>query len=243
MIYTAVIIDDEAKLREVLKIKVDRFCKDLTVVAQADSAQSGFEAIVQHEPDIVFLDISMPGGTGFDMLDKFDDFSFEIIFITGYDEYALEAFRVNAVDYILKPVRTEELVTAVNRALERIKNKNALTGEYAFNRKDYPRKSKVAIPSDNEYHLVKVEQIILCKGWQRYSKVQLVNKEEIISSYPLGYFKLMLEKYGFIQVHKSYLVNKEHVVRYLKEGTVIMSDGTTVPVARRRRNEFLSHFG
>jgi len=238
----AIIIDDEQKLREVLKIKLNQHCKDVNILTQGINAQDGFEKITKLKPDLVFLDIAMPGETGFDMLDRFDSIDFEIIFVTGFNEYALDALKVSAVDYILKPVKTENLIHAVEKAKARIEDRTKIA-KYDVLKHNLnhigDQNTKIAIPGSNAYEFVKIKSIIRCEGWQKYTKIHLDDGSVIVSSYNLGVFRDMLESYDFFSSHKSHLVNKAHITRYLKDGTIILSDGSNAPVARRRKEDFM----
>lgn len=238
----ALIIDDEQKLREVLKIKLGQFCKDVNILGQGVNAQDGYDKIIKLKPDLVFLDIAMPGETGFDMIERFDKIDFEIIFVTGFNEYALDALKVSAVDYILKPVQTESLINAVEKAKSRIEDRSKIA-KYEVLKHNLnhigDQNTKIAIPGSNAYEFVKIEEIIRCEGWQKYTKIHLKDGSVIVSSYNLGVFRDMLESYDFFSTHKSHLVNKAHIKRYLKDGTIILSDGSNAPVARRRKDDFM----
>ncbi len=245
MKYKVIIIDDEDKLREVLDIKITQHCPELNVVAKARNVPEAYSMIVEHDPDIIFLDIAMPVESGFDLIAKFETINFEIIFATGYNEYALDALKVSAVDYLLKPIKTSDLTTAVDKAILRINNKENL--------KDYnllkhniqnigDQKTKIAIPGSEAYQFVEVESIIRCEGWQKYTKIYLQDGACIVSSYNIGVYKDMLSSYGFYSCHKSHLINKIHIRTYKKEGSVVMSDGSNVPVSRRKKDEFIETF-
>jgi len=237
----ALIIDDEPKIRKVLQIKLDQYCSDIQILDTAGNINEGFDKIKNLNPDLVFLDISMPGGTGFDLLDKFETIDFEVIFVTGFNDYVLDALKVSAVDYLLKPVVTEDLIAAVDKAKARIANREKIE-KYAILKHNLDhlgdQETKLAIPGTNAYDFVKIADIVRCEGWQKYTKIYLQNGACIISSYNIGVFKNMLENYAFFSTHKSHLINTKRIVRYLKEGTVIMSDESKVPVSRRKRDEF-----
>ena len=241
--YNALIIDDEPKLREVLNIKLNQFCPEINVLAQAGNVAEAYSKIITLHPQLVFLDISMPVESGFDLLDRFDAFDFEIIFVTGFNEYALEALKLSAVDYILKPVQTTSLIKAVNKAKNRIDSRSKLA-KYEILKHNInhlgDQNTKIVIPGSQAYEFVKIEQIIRCEGWQKYTKIHLVNGEVILSSYNIGVFREMLEAYDFFCTHKSHLINQNHISRYLTEGSIILSDGSAVPVARRKKEEFMS---
>lgn len=240
-IHKAIIIDDEPKLRKVLLIKIEKFCKDIQVIGEASSITDGFEKTITLKPQIVFLDISMPGGSGFEFLEKFNAIDFEIIFVTGYNDFVLDALKVSAVDYLLKPVNTVDLVSAVKKAKERILNREKVEmyDILKHNVKHLGEQdTKIAIPGSQAYDFVKIADIVRCEGWQKYTKIFLQNGAVIVSSYNIGVFKDMLNNYGFYTTHKSHLVNTQLIVRYLKEGTVVMKDGAEIPVARRKKEEF-----
>lgn len=238
----ALIIDDEPKLRKVLQIKLEQYCNGVEVVGTAANIEEGHEQIRATNPEIVFLDISMPGGSGFDLLNKFEEIPFEVIFVTGFNDYVLDALKVSAVDYLLKPVITEDLVKAVERAKDRIENRNKIERYHLLKHNfDHLGKqdTKIAIPGTNAYDFVQIKDIVRCEGWQKYTRIHLEDGTTILSSYNIGVFKGMLENYGFYGTHKSHLINCKLISRYLKEGTVVMKDGSQVPVARRKKEEFI----
>lgn len=238
----ALIIDDEQKLREVLQIKIVQHCPDVSVIGQASNVEEGYRMIRELKPDLIFLDIAMPGESGFDLISRFDAIDFEVIFVTGFNEYALDALKVSAVDYLLKPVKTESLQLAIQKAQERIDQRSKIA-KYDILKHNLnnigDQKTKIAIPGTDAYEFVRISDIIRCEGWQKYTKIFLENGSVIVSSYNLGVFRDMLESYDFFSTHKSHLVNKTHITRYLKDGTIIMSDGSTAPVARRRKEDFM----
>lgn len=239
--YKALIIDDEPKLRKVLAIKLEQHCPMVSVVGLGSDISEGYDLIQKHQPDLIFLDISMPGGSGFDLLEKFKAINFEVIFVTGYNDYVLDALKASAVDYLLKPVITEDLISAVQKATIQLeqKEKVRLYNLLQHNLDNIgSQQTKVAIPGASAYDFVMVEDIIRCEGWQKYTKIFLSNDKPILSSYNIGIFKDMLERYGFYQTHKSHLINLQHILKYLKEGKVIMSNSDVVPVSRRKKEDF-----
>lgn len=245
MKYKAIIIDDEPKLREVLTIKLNDKCPKVEIVAKCENAEQGYAAIIEHKPDLIFLDISMPGESGFDLLNRFEVLDFEIIFVTGFNEYGLDALKLSAVDYLLKPVKTEDLVRAVHKAFERIDTQSKIEKyENLLNNINNisDQNSNIAIPGVKAYEFIKIKEVVRCEGWQKYTKIHLLNEEVIVSSYNIGKFKDMLDSYGFYETHKSHLINTTHIKKYLKEGIVVMSNGDQVPVSRRKKEEFISFF-
>lgn len=242
MTYKAVIIDDESKLRKVLEFKIKKFYSNIEIVGEAGNVQDAIEIIDMYNPDIVFLDIAMPGGSGFDLLENYNELDFEIIFVTGFDEYAIDALKLSAIDYILKPVRDEELQKAVDKAIneidkdEQIKQYNVLKHNLLSSNK---QEEKIAIPNNSDYFFVFIKDIVRCEGWQKYSKIFLTDGTNLVSSYNIGVYKELLESYGFISCHKSHLINRMHIKKYSKEGTVDMIDHSQVPVSRRKKDKFL----
>ena len=238
----AILIDDEPKLRKVLEMKLNEHCPQIEVMGQAGDVPEGLKCIHTHKPDLVFLDIAMPGESGFDLLDKFDSIDFDIIFVTGYNEYAIDALRVSAVDYLLKPVRTEDLVLAVRKAAER-REQRAQLQQYQVLKHNLQhlgdQEAKIAIPGAQAYDFVAVKDIVRCEGWQKYTRIYLMDGSCIVSSYNLGYYRQMLKSYGFYDCHKSHMINRQLISRYLKEGSVVMADESVVPVSRRKKEEFI----
>jgi len=241
--YTAIIIDDEAKIRQVLKIKLEQYCQQISTLYEAVDVEDAYQKINEHHPDLIYLDISMPGASGFDLLNKLSEIDFEIIFCTGYDLYAIEAMKLSAVDYLLKPIKTEELINATNKALERIENKQKIknydTLKNNLEQFDVSDSSKIAIPGAGSYDFINVNDVIRCQGWNKYTKIFLSSGEVIISSYNIGIFNDFFSKYNFFVCHKSHLINLKHVQKYYKKGILIMSDDEQIPLARRRKEEFL----
>jgi len=238
-----IIIDDEQSARNSILDKLKRFCLEMNVVAVADSAESGYNAIIEHSPDLVFLDIAMPIESGFDMLNKFNEINFEIIFITGFDRYAINAIEFSAIGYVLKPINIEELIKAVHNAKKRhkLKLENTRISNLLANLKNNNHSNhKIAIPSVSGLEYVKANDIIRFEGYQKLTKLFLIENKKITSSYNIGEFRKLLSEYNFYSPHKSHFINKHHIKKYLKEGTIIMSDDSAVPISKRRKSEFIS---
>lgn len=238
--YSTLVIDDEEKLREVVKIKLTKLCPELEIVGQAGDAEEAYKRIQELKPEIIFLDVAMPKGSGFDLLARFSTIDFEVIFVTGYNEYALQALKISAVDYLLKPVSDEELVQAVQKAKTRIDAKIRLAGLELLEHNashHLNQKTRMSIPSMNSYEQVRISDIIRMEGEQRYTRLYMSEEGEVLSSYSIGKFKELLEDYGFMDCHRSHLINTRQIVEYLKEGVIVMADGVTIPVPRRRREE------
>lgn len=241
--YKALIIDDEPKIRKVLQIKLEQYCKEVEVLDTATNIEEAYQKIIEYKPQIIFLDISMPGGNGFELLDKFNAINFEVVFVTGFNDYILDALKLSAVDYLLKPVVTEELISAVEKAKVRIINREKVE-KYALLKHNLnhigKQDTKLAIPGTNSYEFITISEVIRFEGWQKYTRIHLQDGSCLVSSYNIGHFKNMLKNYAFFSTHKSHLINTKMIIRYLKEGTVVMIDDSKVPVSRRKKEEFVT---
>ena len=234
----SVIIDDEANGRENLRGVLEKFCPDIKILAEADSAITGIEAIQIHQPDLVFLDIEMPGGNGFKVLEFFSRPSFGVIFVTAYDHYAIQAIRFSAIDYILKPINVIEL----KKAIERFQNRQAslnysLMSQFLQNERMELSAKKIALPITDKIEFREVKSIIRCEGETNYTRFYFTDGTKLLISKTLIEFEKVLEDYGFIRTHKTHLVNLLHVTAFNKADgcSLSLSDGTTIPVSRRRK--------
>ncbi|RME95446.1 MAG: DNA-binding response regulator [Bacteroidetes bacterium] len=184
----------------------------------------------------------MPNGSGFDLLDRLPRITFEIIFMTGFNDYVLDALKVSAVDYLLKPVATNALIEAVARSKQRITEREKIELYHVLRhniRHLGEQDTKISIPGTQAYEFITTGDIIRCEGWQKYTRIFLQNGSCLVSSYNIGVFRDMLGSYSFFSTHKSHLINTKKIKRYLREGIVVMSDDSKVPVARRKRDDFL----
>jgi two-component system LytT family response regulator len=238
----AVLVDDEAKALQVLKQKLNTYCPQIEIVGEAGGAAEAYGMIVSLQPQLVFMDVAMPGESGFDLLKRLPKLDFELIFVTGFDSYALDAIRFSAIGYILKPIENEDLINSVQRALTRIEEKidrdrNRRFLENLLNPGSVT--NRIGIPTESGLEFVPTNHIVRCEGDQKYTRVITTEKKDILSSYNIGEFRKLLEDYGFFAPHKSHLINLSHIKRYDKEGTVTMVDNSNVPVSRRKKQEFL----
>lgn len=238
----AVLIDDEAKSLQVLQNKLTNYCPQVEVLGTANSAKEGYELITSLRPQLIFLDVAMPVESGFDLLKRLPDLDFEIIFVTGFDSYALDAIKFCAIGYVLKPIENEYLIDAVQKAERRINEKldqqrnrqflqNMLNPGSGTNR--------IGIPTETGLEFIPTDDIIRCEGLQKYTKVYTTSKKSIFSSYNIGEFRKLLEGYGFFAPHRSHLINLNHIERYDKEGVITMVDQSQVPVSRRKKQDFM----
>jgi two-component system LytT family response regulator len=238
-----VIVDDERKAIAILRSKLERYCPQLEIVGETQSPQEGIKLIAELEPDLVFLDIAMPEMNGFEMLKAIENPNFEIIFITAFDEYAIEAIRHCAIGYIVKPVDKEDLIKTIHNAIVNIESKQALEknkqlianlGAQTF------QKKKIVIPTQKGLEFVPIPSIIRCEGIDGYTKIYLTGGVTKLSSNSIGHFVRMLDNELFYQVHKSHLINLDHIISYLNEGYVFLSEKNQAPVSRNKRIAFLN---
>lgn len=239
-----ILVDDEARARTSLEKLLSLHCPEIEIIGTSSDALDAIELIRDVQPDLVFLDIAMPGEDGFELLQSIPAIQFEIIFVTAYNQYMLQAFQFSAVDYILKPVDYRLLVAAVRRAIQRINQKSGLqhieTLLYNIHLKD-SRKHKLCIPSLKGFQVVESNSIILCEAKSNYTAIHHLHQGVILASKPLIEYEELLSDAGFIRVHKSFLVNIEQIKEYIRGegGSLILSNGREVEVSRRRKEELL----
>ena len=240
----AVIVDDEPFCCSSLVILLERYCPEVKVAGIYHSGDDALQAIPEQQPQIVFLDIEMPGMNGFEMLEKLPAINFEIIFTTSYDQYAIKAIRFSALDYLLKPVDREELQRAVQKVIQRSHYPLPQQLEILLQRVHQPVSStqKIALPSMEGLQMIDVNSIIYCASDSNYTAFILKNKQKIIVSRTLKEIEEMLEEYSFLRVHNSYLINLNEIDKYVKGegGYLVMSDGSTIDVSRSRKEMLLN---
>lgn len=242
MIYKALIIDDESKARNALRNLLEQHCSDkVIVIGEADCVQKGLEAVQSLKPDLVFLDVQMPDGTGFDLLEQLQEVNFKLIFASAFDKFAITAFKFSALDYLLKPVEAEYLIEACSRLEEtdRFKELNKKLEILMSNKNSF---EKIALPTLDGIIFVKIKEIIRCESDNNYTGIFLKSGERIMVSRTLKEYDDMLSPFNFFRIHKSHLINLSFLNRYKKGegGFVIMEDGAELEVSRRRKEEFLA---
>ncbi len=243
------IVDDEFQSRNLLgKLLMEHF-PDIIVAGQASNVQESLAGIAVHRPSLLFLDFEMNGETGFDLLGKVENRNFQIIFITAHDNYALKAFRFNAVDYLLKPIVLEELKEAIGKAMNQVTAKkitsDAQLDNLAQSIRD-PKKvnDKIAVPTADGFVLVAVQEIVYCRANGNYTEFHLTGGRHLLSSYTLKQYHEMLEEQNFFRAHRSYLVNLSHIKMYRRGegGTIVMNDGSEIELSRQNKDAFLHLF-
>lgn len=242
----AIIIDDEPKARQVLEILLEENCPEIELLTTAEDLLSGIELIKSHQPDVVFLDIEMPEHSGLKIMELMDGYpmDFQIIFTTAYSEYAIQAFELNAIDYLLKPLRPEKLKLAVQKAIDSHGNSqiNERLTELRKSLKDSNFK-KIGLPYSNGIKFVDFSDIITLKASGMYTEIQTENDGKVVVSKPLKHFVELLEKFHtFYRSHRSYVVNLSHLKEYVKKsgGFIIMDNGAEIPIANDKKEEFLT---
>lgn len=236
----AVIIDDEQKSRDTLRSFIESYCPEVDVLGEAINVNEGITLINEANPEVVFLDIEMPDGTGFDLLGSFRNVNFQVIFVTAFDSYALKAFQFSAVDYLLKPISPKLLVEAVgklrkNMAIESINLKlDVLLGNRI-------KIDNIALPTSEGVFLTKINQIVRCEADNYYTTFHLVDASKITVSKALKEYSDLLEEFNFYRVHQSHLVNLDHVDKYItgEGGYLIMKNGDSVDVSRRKKKQLM----
>ncbi|HEY0676944.1 MAG TPA: LytTR family DNA-binding domain-containing protein [Chitinophagaceae bacterium] len=236
------IIDDELKARNVLRHYIESFIPQITEIRHADSVDAAIEILKVFEADIVFLDVEMPHKNGFQFLMEITNPSFDVIFTTAYNQYAIQAIRFSALDYLLKPVDPDELQAAVQRHIEKKEARqtqkelyqNLVENISKSNVKDF----KIAVPSAEGFYFFEIDDILRLEADRSYTHIHLLNKRPFIASKTLKHFEDMLEEFNFIRTHKSHLVNPRHVTRLTSDNEyVLLSDGSKVEVSRRKKED------
>jgi len=238
----ALIVDDEQSSIDLLQWLLGQYCPDITAVRTARNVPDAITIIHSFQPDIVFLDIQMPHQSGFDLLTTIDNWNFEVIFTTAYNEFAIQAIRFSALDYLLKPVDEAEL----KKAVERYKAKRiyAPAGQILFRNfiqnisQGNREKFKLALADTTEVKYVQLDEIIRLQAESNYTHIFLKDNKLFVSAKTLKEYDEMLQGQRFLRVHKSHLVNPDHIEAYDRQGILLMSDGSKVEVARRKK-EFL----
>ncbi len=237
----AVIIDDEQESRNAVLNILNNFCDNVTVAGEGDSVAQGVKIISEEKPDVIFLDIQMPDGTGFDLLEKTKGLKYKVIFVTAYDQFALKAIKFSALDYILKPVDPQQLIESVNRIKESGYDVETITHKIQTLLRNKNGFERITLPTFEGYRFINIKDIVRCEADNNYTNFFLNSGEKILVTKTLKEYDETLSGLDFVRVHQSHLVNIKFVDRYIKGdgGTIVMADGSEVDVSRRRKEEFL----
>lgn len=240
----AIIIDDERDGAEVLQFLIKENCQNINILCLEHSVENAVLSIQRLKPDLIFLDIEMPTGTGFDVIEATKEVEYETIFITAYEHYAIKAFKTNAIDYLLKPVDVDELVNAVKNAEKRIatSNKNQSSQIESLILNAINKNKKISIPSQDGVLWVDLDDIIRFEADSNYTHVYMKNKRKVMVSKTLKSFEEQLTHSNFCRVHSTHLINLNEVEKYIKGdgGIVVLKDISNVPVSRANKAELLT---
>jgi two-component system LytT family response regulator len=246
--YKAIIIDDIDNSRVTLAHDLEQYCPQIQIIGEANSVKTGIAAILEKKPDVVFLDIELGDGLGFDILEVISNIDFQIIFTTGLDTYGIKAIKFSALDYLLKPIDPDELIKAVNKLEKNTKNtsiKDNINLLLENIRDIRPGNKRIALSSADKVHMVNISDIIRCESQGSYTIIYLTNKEQIIVTKNLKEYENLLEEYSFVRVHHSHLINFAYLKEFIKKdgGYAIMTDNSQVPVSFRKKSNLLDMMG
>jgi two-component system LytT family response regulator len=239
----AIIVEDEETSRMILKNYLSKYCPNVNVLDEAANVDEALTLIRNHELDVVFLDVEMPYGNAFDLLDKVGNRTFETVFVTAYNHYAIDALNAHASYYLMKPISIDELIKAVDYVTEIKTKENALQDEVLVPKTNHVN-GKITIPLQDGFEVIETANILFCKADDNYTEIYLnTNKKKLVSK-TLKYFEEALSNSSFARVHKSYLVNVNEVVKYVKGkgGSVILSNGKEIMVSASKKSQLLSYF-
>ena len=239
---TAVVIEDEEPGRKALTDLMTQHVPQVNIVAFGVDIESGVAAIMHHKPDVVFLDINLANRSGFDIIRQVPDRKFSLVITSAYEEYALEAFKMEALDYLLKPVTKEDLLSTIKRI--RSQAGSTLESYWPSLAKsiESPTRNKIAVPSANGLVFVPLDQLLRCEAEGAYTKLILKTSTPVLTTRNLGeYEKILLPAMGFLRIHNSAIINLKEVVRYIRGegGQAVMTDGVAVDISRRKKSEFM----
>ncbi|MEQ1675590.1 MAG: LytTR family DNA-binding domain-containing protein [Chitinophagaceae bacterium] len=242
-----VLIDDESNSLEMMEWLLKTYCPQVKIEAMCNAAAKGIEAINKYKPDLVFLDIEMPHMNGFDMLEQFDKLSFDVVFCTAYDQFAIRAFKYSALNYLLKPVDPEDLKETIRRIEEKKTAPSKEQIELLFQnirQTVKPTAQRIALTTGDGMIFVPTQDILYCQAESNYTNVVLAGGKKIMVSKVLKDIDEALAGPDFFRIHNSFLVNLNHISKFVRGdgGYVIMEDGTTVSISRSRRQEFMELF-
>ncbi len=238
----SIIVEDEANSREILRNYLTKYCPDVILVGEAASIEEAKRLLGKYAVDLVFLDVEMPFGTGFDFLDQLPERTFETVFVTAYNQYAIDALNNHAAYYLMKPINIDELIKAVDYVKE-IRQKEDELEDRVLMPKLNKVEGKITLPQQDGFQVLNVSDILFCKADDNYTEIYLENKKILVSK-TLKYFEEALSAFPFARIHKSYLVNVNEVVKYKKGkgGSVIVSNGKELLVSAAKKKELLAYF-
>ena len=243
---TTILVDDEVNNLKFLEALIKEHLPQLEIIASTENAEEGLQMISELKPQLVFMDIDMPGMTGFELLKKLEPLNFEVIFVTAYNQYAMEAFDYNAVAYITKPIVTKKLTAAIEKAITKIEEKKYTENIFSLleNVQHKNEHDKIALPTMQGLQFIKLTQICFCESSGNYTNFHLADNSKIMVSRQLGEYEKLLPADTFVRIHDQHIINLTCIKEYVKGsgGEVILENGTRLNVASRRKDELLSRF-
>ncbi len=239
----AIIVEDEQTSRDILRNYLNKYCPNVNVLGEAANIDEALVLIRNNDLDLAFLDVEMPYGNAFDLLDKLGDVDFETVFVTAYDHYAIEALNAHASYYLMKPISIDELIKAVDYVTDIKVKENALQDQVLVPKTNIVN-GKITIPQLDGFEVLETSDILYCKADDNYTEIYLNTEKKKIVSKTLKYFEDALNHSSFARVHKSYLVNVNEVVKYVKGkgGSVVLSNGKEISVSASKKADLLSYF-
>ena len=239
---SAVIIEDEVNSREILRNYLVKYCPQVAILGEAGTIKEGIALIEKELPNLVFLDVEMPFGNAFDLLEELPNRTFETVFVTAYNQYAMEALNQHAAYYLMKPINIDELIKAVDYVSEIKSKEEALEGK-VLQPKLRQVEGKITLPQQDGFQVLNVADILYCKADDNYTEIYLENKKILVSK-TLKYFEEALSQFSFARIHKSFLVNVNEVVKYKKGkgGSVVVSNGKELLVSASKKKDLLAYF-
>ena len=234
------IIDDEQECRRATRLIAEKYCPNLQIVGEADSVATGLKAIDQLQPELVLLDIQMQDGTGFDLVQHYETIPFKIIFITSFDQYALQAFQLSALDYLLKPIEPELLIKAVHKAVT-VDVSHTIKQQVEIQLASLQAKQRIALPTLEGLEIFNLDDIMYCESDSNYTMFYLKNNSKFMVSRTIKEYEDILPEKQFVRIHKSYIINLLFVTKYIKGdgGDIVLSNGVCLPIARLRKDKLL----
>ena len=237
----SIIVDDEEANRSNLTSLLNKHCSSIDIIAEAENIIKAKKAIEELKPELVFLDVRMPGGDAFELLSNLDNISFEIIFITAFDQYAFQAFRFNAIDFLLKPIDVDNLKLAVEKVRNKLKveEENIFLKNLISNQSLEQQEQRIPLPTESKVEFIPVKSIIRCEGERNYTKFYLKNGKSLLICKTLKEYEKALSYFQFLRIHQSHLINLKEVTAYHKRdgGYLQMSDNSNIPISRSRKEE------